>query len=86
MALSDIPVLRQIKRGWARLRHSIAQEVPDRVAKCEFDCERADCSPAEIRDCERRTDYALSAELARDGSPSQTQDLEPGRPPGDESR
>ncbi|WP_139556904.1 hypothetical protein [Methylotetracoccus oryzae] len=58
MSWSDFPGIRHLKRAWLRLTQSIAQDVPDRVAKCEFDCHRTDCEPSAIRDCEQRVDYA----------------------------
>lgn len=65
MAWSDCPGICQLKRWWLRLQQAIAQDVPERVAKCEFDCERTDCAPDAIRDCHPRFEYE-QAERSRD--------------------
>jgi len=74
MAWSDYPGIRQLKYRWFQLRQSIAQDVPDRIAKCEFDCERTDCAPDAIRECQARSDYALAEqgekETGADGAES----------------
>jgi hypothetical protein len=57
MAWTDYPGIRHLTHLWNRLKSSVAQDVPDRIARCEFDCAKPDCSPEAIRDCERRIDY-----------------------------
>jgi hypothetical protein len=39
-------------RQW--IRNNIGQEVPDELSRCEFDCNRLECSQGEWENCERR--------------------------------
>lgn len=53
---------------WQWLKDQIAQEVPEAVALCEYDCRKQQCTGEEWATCERRTHQA-AGELWPESSP-----------------
>jgi hypothetical protein len=41
-------------RLWLSFKNKIAQEVPPKIALCEFDCRKAQCAEDEWNTCEGR--------------------------------
>lgn len=77
MSLEKIHSLR--KKIWRWLKDQIAQDVPEEVSVCEFDCHEPECTEQEWATCERRIDRAagelfpMSSSTPRaEKSPTQT--------------
>lgn len=51
------------------LKRQIVTEVPSGIARCEFECRLAKCSPERIRDCKNRIAYAEMASSEKDADP-----------------
>jgi hypothetical protein len=42
---------------WVRLKTMLAQDVPEAIAICEFDCRKNQCRHCEWATCQRRIQY-----------------------------
>lgn len=58
------------RRIWHWMHDQVAQEVPDAVAACEFDCRKHDCEEEELATCDRRIQRAAGEQWPRPGIPS----------------
>jgi hypothetical protein len=47
-------IVNALHRVWRNLSNHIVQDVPERVALCEFDCRKPQCTTQEWASCERR--------------------------------
>jgi hypothetical protein len=43
---------------WQRIKNEIVQDVPEEIALCEFDCNKAECTHEQWLACPRRLAYA----------------------------
>jgi hypothetical protein len=55
-------IVSPLRRMWRRLLNDLAQDVPEAIAVCEFDCRKEQCTGNEWAKCERRLKEA-SGEL-----------------------
>ncbi len=51
-----------IRRAWHFLTQGWAEQVPNDVACCEFQCKRTQCLDEEWETCQRRLDYVEKLE------------------------
>ena len=69
-------------RVWQWLKGQVAQDVPEAVELCEFDCREPQCNEEEWATCERRIQHA-AGELRPESAPcspgNQTHALNPFR-------
>jgi hypothetical protein len=51
-----------LQRAWQWIKNRLIQTVPDENAVCEFDCRKGNCTVAEWKTCERRTQKAATGD------------------------
>ena len=44
-------------RLWQWVENKLIQDVPDNIARCEFDCRKLECGQHEWKACEKRLCY-----------------------------
>lgn len=69
------------RKFWHWLKDQIAQDAPEAVAVCEFDCRKQQCTEEEWATCERRI-HKAAGELWPESSPAPRGETGPeARPP-----